>query len=171
MSGSPSREGVPGADSALVLRAGHAVEGGGGGAKGWVGEGAPSADLAPVLCAATTAEGGAEGWIGDVVPSALLVSVLCAATAAECGAEVSGPIAAGAIDVGPAAAAADTEAADVASPPSAQVYTVLMEAGVTVAVVVYPAAVKVVVYVTTTVTGAVLVLGAELGVHAVPRSL
>ena len=77
------------------------------------------------------------------------------------------------MDVGPASTdAADTEAAGItSSPPSAQVHTVLMEAGVTVAVVVYPAAVKVVVYVTTTVTGSALVLGAEFGVHAVLRSL
>lgn len=46
-----------------------------------------------------------------------------------------------------------------------------MEAKVTVAVVVYSAAVSVVVYVTTTVLGSVLVLRAALGVHALPRSV
>lgn len=55
----------------------------------------------------------------------------------------------------------------VTSPPSAHVYTVLMDAGVSVAVVVYPAVVRVVVYVITTVMGSVL----ALGVHTVPRSL
>lgn len=60
---------------------------------------------------------------------------------------------------------ADTDAAETAiftSPPSAQVYSVLMEVEVSIAVVVYPAVMKVVVYVTTTVMRSVLVLGAAI---------
>ena len=50
-------------------------------------------------------------------------------------------------------------------------YSVLIEIEVSIAVVVYPAAIKVVVYVTTTVIRSVLVLGAAIGVHAVPGLL
>lgn len=83
----------------------------------------------------------------------------------------------GASPSGVVAVSADAEGADtgvvnvVISSLSAQVYTVLTEAEVSVAVVVYPAAVKVVVCVITTVMGSALVLVAALGVHVVPRSL
>lgn len=63
-----------------------------------------------------------------------------------------------------------TGAGSVTSPPFVHLYTVLMEADVSIAVVVYPATVKVVVYVTTTVVRSVLALGAALGYCAAPRS-
>ena len=64
---------------------------------------------------------------------------------------------------------ADTGTGNITSPPSAQVYTVVVEVEVSVAVAVYPAAVTVVVYVTATVMGSVLVLGAAVGIHTVLR--
>ena len=64
---------------------------------------------------------------------------------------------------------ADAGTGNITSPPSAQVYTVVVEVEVSVAVAVYPAAVTVVVYVTATVMGSVLVLGAAVGIHTVLR--
>ena len=77
----------------------------------------------------------------------------------------------GAAVSGDAEGAGTAAGSGVMSPPSAQAYTVLvlMEVEVSVAVVVDPAAIRVVV--NTTVTGSVLVLGAALGVRVVPRSL
>lgn len=66
---------------------------------------------------------------------------------------------------------ADAGTGNITSPPSAQVYTVVVEVevSVAVAVAVYPAAVTVVVYVTATVMGSVLVLGAAVGIRTVLR--
>ena len=58
-------------------------------------------------------------------------------------------------------------AGNVMSLSSGQVYSVLMEAEVRVAVVVYPAAVRVVVYVSMMVRGSGLVAGAAFGVQGV----
>lgn len=115
--------------------------------------------LASVLCAGAAADGVVRDVSGLPLcsvadPSAMLASVLCGGTTAE-------------------SDGADVGAGNGTPPPllPAHVYTVLMEAGVIVAVVVYPAAVKVVVYVSTRVMGSALGFGAAFGVHAVPGLL
>lgn len=136
--------------------------------------------LASVLCAGAAADGVVRDVSGLPLrsvadPSAVLASVPCAGTTAEgSGAKDSELKGASTVGVGTVGAdAADVGAGNGTPPPlsSAHVYTVLMEAGVIVAVVVHPAAEKVVVYVSTRVMGSALGFGAAFGVHAVPGSL
>lgn len=102
-----------------------------------------------------------------------MLALVLSAKAAECDAKGPRPIGASAIAVGIVGAdAAGIRAASVTPPPlSAHGYTVLMKAGVIVAVTVYPAAVKVVVCVSTTVMGSSPVFGAAFEVQAIWGSL
>ena len=99
-----------------------------------------------MLCAGTKAESGGKGW------------GLVGATSTN----VVGMLNADAADIG---------VGSLTSPSFAHIYAVEREAEVSVAVVVSPAAAKVVVCVTTTVMSSVLVLFGALEPHTWPRSL